>query len=303
MINDENQSKNKLFSDNKLAFIQMLIKGDGEVSVAELEKKLGVSRATVHNYFHGIRGLNLSRKRGKIILSQRSGEAGAFVERQSRNQELKEKVAGYAVDEFIEHGDILFIDCGTTTLFLVDHIIDKEISDLTVITTNPYVMTRFITYEKLRELSVIGGIVNRDVGLFYGHWANRLLTMDYRFQKVFMSADGLSFNIRGDGDKKEGRLTISNSFELNIKRSIISKANEIYILIDETKIDGGGEIVLRKAQEGFILPEVPGTPNSEVVLSQQNIKIILAYKDTDTGKIDSLKEAFGEDVIIPVHVK
>ncbi|MFX0141149.1 MAG: hypothetical protein ACFFDN_46350, partial [Candidatus Hodarchaeota archaeon] len=179
-----------IFNKNQLIMVETLIE-KGEVDVKELAGRLKVTQSNIYYYYNNIKNkLELQRVPGKIVLRWRGKEG--FDERSFRQEKIKVKIATYIVqNKIIMNGDIIFLDCGTTNLFVADQIIADEIKDLTIITTNPYALMRLIYFDKLRDLYIIGGVVNPESGGICGPWtAQQLDAINYQFQKSFLGVDG-----------------------------------------------------------------------------------------------------------------
>ena len=66
-----NSKKNQpIFNKIQKEFINLLIE-DGEIEVEKASIALGVSKATIYNYFNYIKQLSFERKKGKIVLDKK----------------------------------------------------------------------------------------------------------------------------------------------------------------------------------------------------------------------------------------
>lgn len=271
-------SKKSLFNENQKKFIKMLIDEDGEIDVKDAGEKLGISKATIYNYYHSLTDLTFIRNKGKIKLYKPSSEEGnaidSMYERQYRSVKSKVRAARYVAREIIKAGDVIFLDCGSSNVYLAEQICEHEISDLNIVTINPYVMVRLYKYEKLGQLTVIGGLLNRNTGSFQGAWTEEFLkSLTFQFQKSFIGIDGVT---------DSGVITIHNSSEINQKRKIMELSQEVYFVSDESKINKGGEILITKENSSW-----------------GNCKILLGSEiDNNSEVFKNIKEIFKEDLII-----
>jgi len=274
-----------MFSEKQLYFINQLI-SKGELDVKELAKEMNVSRQTIYNYYFAIKTLAFERKKGKISLYERGPDT--YLKRFAHNREVKDRLAEFVVENYIKNYDTIFLDCGSSTLHIADQILEREVTDLTIITTNPYILQRLINYKKLRELLVIGGIVNADSGAFWGPWTNILLkNINYQFQKSFLGIDGVQ--LQGD----ELHVMVSNTAELDQKLQVIEKSSEIYIVFDDSKIDKGGETLRCYNKE---ICKKGETSNFN------NARFILGHRDgVEKEKINKIKNILGNKLeIVPI---
>ncbi len=262
-------------------FLSKLVE-HGEADIGELKDELGLTRQSIYNYFEEIKNLlTIERQKGKLYLYLKD-EAGSdtFVNRLLRNQDLKKKIADYVVDRYIEPGDAVFMDCGSTVSVLADTVKEREVDDLTVYTVNPYVLT-LQSYKKLRRLAVFGGTLNGDAGSIAGPWVMTLLEelkSKLTFRRAFLGVDGLSLV----ESSREIRMTLSNDSEIEQKLKIMEMSEEVYVLLDSSKIGAGG-VTLQTYNENN---RVPG-----------HVKFVLGLRKADqekAEKIRSLKDILGD---------
>lgn len=76
----------------------------------------------------------------------------SFTERQVQNKNEKELI-GKSAASFVENGDIIFIDSGTTTLEMMEYVKQKQ---LTIITNNLDFIIRALPYENLNIITLGG---------------------------------------------------------------------------------------------------------------------------------------------------
>ena len=80
-----------LFQKNHIRFIELLT-NHGEIDVQDAADKIGVSRATIYNYYNYLNGLVLERVKGKIrirIYDEKPSDADlneSFAVRRSKNE-------------------------------------------------------------------------------------------------------------------------------------------------------------------------------------------------------------------------
>lgn len=80
-----------------------------------------------------------------------------FHERTGRNAQSKQKIAALAAS-FVRERDIIFIDSGTTTMSIVDHL--AHLSTVTVITNSLQVINKSMNYPNI-NLIVLPGSLKR----------------------------------------------------------------------------------------------------------------------------------------------
>ena len=244
-------AKTKLFQEKHIELIQLLIR-HGEVDVQEAANEIGVSKATIYNYYNYLNGLVLERVKGKLRIRideekpDSVDENEPFTARLSKNEVHKYKVAQKITTEIIKESDIIFLDCGSSNYIIAEQIVENQIEDLKVVTNNPFVFEKLRKYRRIKELSVIGGIYSGSHGSFYGNWADNTLDCikkNDRFMKCFIGADGCSLQ------DKHSYISLINSIEKEQKLLIMSVSDKIYFPLDQSKIGRAGTILTHSDED------------------------------------------------------
>lgn len=142
---------------------------------------------------------------------------------------LKEKDwIGKKCSEFINDGDCIFIDSGSTTYHITKHISNKK--NLTIITNSIAVVNELINTNF--EIIIIGGIIR--------HEERSIVTFDYIFnfsqlniQKSFLCAGGITV---------ENGISDFNMQEAVTRKKIIERSKEIYVAADSSKL--GRDVII-----------------------------------------------------------
>jgi DeoR family fructose operon transcriptional repressor len=194
------------------------------VRVNELVERLGVSHMTVRRDLAELesKGL-LVRAHGGAMKGEAIESLFSFARRLERNRAQKEAICR-AASRFVEDGDILFIDCGTTLFRLCHHL--KMRRNLRVITTSLPVVAELIHRANIR-VSLVGGEVVGERQAVYGAATERQIG-EYHADKAFIGADGLSL--------KSG-LSSYDEQEAGVTRRMAENADRVYLLCDSSKIE------------------------------------------------------------------
>ncbi|MDR6998902.1 DeoR/GlpR family DNA-binding transcription regulator [Neobacillus niacini] len=149
----------------------------------------------------------------------------SFSDRKTRNQQSKELIAKAAAS-YVEDGDVIFIDSGTTTLEMIDYIKTKN---LTIITNNLDFMINALPYENLNVIST-GGVLERKTNSFISLKQFNLL-QSYNINKAFMASTGISLT---------NGVTNASPLESETKTIAVERSLEVYLLVDGYKFDKYG---------------------------------------------------------------
>ncbi|CAG7647627.1 DeoR/GlpR family DNA-binding transcription regulator [Paenibacillus allorhizosphaerae] len=202
--------------------IMELLMAQREVSVADLAERLGVTGKTIRQDLVKLEGKGvLVRTHGGAVLANEN-YSGLLQEHapSSKRKDEKQQAAACALG-FIEPGDIIALDSGSTTLEIARGLDDIP---LTVITNDLYIIGELIKKEQIR-LVVPGGfrsrnlLVNEDAGRFL-----RKLNV----QKAFLSTTGIHADYG---------FTIFTQMHVEQKRAMIETARHVYCVADHAKFD------------------------------------------------------------------
>lgn len=223
-INRNIRSKHKgvnMFKTERIEQILEYVLVHETVSLDELVKVFDVSKNTIR------RDVQQLVDREKIIkvyggVAVNHASLKSFNERQTRNQQQKKSIARAAAN-FVEDGDIIYIDSGTTTLEMVEYLQTKNV---TIITNNIDFIFKSYPYQNLNVIST-GGVFERKTKSFVS-LQNMDLLKSYNINKAFMASAGLSIT---------NGVTHSSPLESEIKQTVVKKSSKLYLLVDHYKFD------------------------------------------------------------------
>ncbi|MEH7385256.1 DeoR/GlpR family DNA-binding transcription regulator [Bacillus sp. JJ1521] len=193
------------------------------IRISELSERLGVTKQTIRRDLAELEKTGLIKKvHGGALLNKTNIEP-SYSKRVSTSVNEKERIADIAAG-FVEDGDAIFLDVGTTTLMMAKRL--KERKNLTVITNflliaielaNAPGVKVILSGGELRgeELSLSGPISNKSV-------------QDIFIDKAFIGVGGLSLD-SGFTDYHLG--------ESEIRRIMIKHSKRSYALADHSKMD------------------------------------------------------------------
>ncbi|EAD4091764.1 DeoR/GlpR transcriptional regulator [Listeria monocytogenes] len=209
----------------RIQAIENLIHEKSSVSLDDLCEQFNVSKNTVRRDIAKLLQKNTIRKvyGGVVSIYNNPEEIRPFENRDTENH-LEKQLIGKAAADFIEENDLIFIDSGTTTSCLAAALpTDKEIT----IITNSLDVINFASEMDNVKLIVIGSTFKPSTKSFVGveNWG---FFEKYNITKAFMAATALSTT--------HGVMN-SDILEYEIKRHMIEKATEKFLLVDHTKVD------------------------------------------------------------------
>ncbi len=145
----------------------------------------------------------------------------AFHERAGRNAQSKQRIAALAAS-YVRERDIIFIDSGTTTMNIVDHL--THLATVTVITNSIQVINKSMNYPNINVI-VLPGSLKRDTASLIGSSCVEYLE-DYNIIRAFMACTGVSL---------QAGVCNASTEEYTIKRTALRKSQKHYLLADSSK--------------------------------------------------------------------
>ena len=190
------------------------------VSLEKLVSLLETSESTVRRDLDELEAENkLRRVHGGAELPHSLQEEETIQEKSVKNLQEKKLLAQKAAS-LIKEQDVIFIDAGTTTAFLIHELVNKNV---TVVTNSIHHATKLV--ERNVPTVIIGGKVKSSTDASIGGIAlNQIGQLN--FDKAFLGMNGIDDEFYSTPDLEEG----------SVKRAIIENAKKTYILADDSKI-------------------------------------------------------------------
>lgn len=212
MLNQERKNK-----------ILEIIEEKGAVSVTELTKLLGASESTIRRDLIELsKKGNINKVHGGATLTNRQFIAleADVSAKETENISQKKKIARYCAQQ-LQDDDFVYIDAGTTTLFMIDHI-DPDCSASFV--TNGIIHAKRMADRGL-NVYVLGGKLKKTTQAVVGLMAARSIH-SFNFTKAFVGTNGVS---------DTGGFTTPDTEEAFVKAAAMENAFVSYVLADSSK--------------------------------------------------------------------
>jgi len=202
--------------------ILRILEKEGSVSVALLASRLYVSAPTVRRDLDLLQDQGkVSRTHGGVILRKTAESEIPLLWREEQNNMSKRKIAQKAAD-FINNGDVIFIDASSTVSYLIPHL--KKFEDIIVVTNSPKSSMR-LGEAHIKNYCTGGLLLNHSVA-YVGNDAEKFVSN--------INADLFFFSSRGCTE--EGLITDSSVEEATHKKDMMKNAARSFYLCDSSKI-------------------------------------------------------------------
>jgi DeoR/GlpR family transcriptional regulator of sugar metabolism len=200
-----------------------LLKEDGSAKVVDLSRLFKVTEVTIRQDLEKLESEGLIiKEHGGAYLKNVEDQVRSFSLVHQDNLDKKERIAQKCL-EFIESGDTIILDSGSTTTEIAKKL--KGLKNLTVI-TNALNIALMLGTESGIEVIMTGGEFKPPTLSLTGQKAADFFK-GLNVQKLFLATAGLSL--------KSG-LTYPSISDLVVKKAMIDAAEVTYLVADSTKI-------------------------------------------------------------------
>ena len=211
-----------MFPAERRREIERLVSTEGAISIAKLSDQFGVSEMTIHRDLKLLEDLgSIEKTRGGAVASRPYIVPTEYWKRLKSNEDLKIAIGNKAL-EFIEEGDTIYLDPGTTSLHLARVL--QGFNNLTVYTNGPAIVTELSKMSGVEVYST-GGLLSKSSMAYVGPDAERIISK-IRPAKCFVGAHALTI---ANG--------VSDPFpmEASLKRMAVEVSQEVYLIVTPDK--------------------------------------------------------------------
>ncbi len=253
-----------LFVEERRNKILELLRKNSKMRVNDLAKIFGVSTVTIRKDLEYLESIGaLVRTHGGAILPNHSKTEWEFFRKLNLRKEEKQRIARKAL-YFIENGDTIILDSGSTTFYIAREIRKNGNSHLTVVTNNIFIAEELLGVTGT-EIIILGGSIRDHSLSLIGPWAMRYL-QEIKVDKAFLGTLGFS--------QERGFMTPS-LVEADVKRAMIKAAGKVFIVTDSSKFQRGAFAVFAQPEDVDFLITDPGIPEDvEKYLLENEVRII-----------------------------
>lgn len=252
------------FKEERLQRIVEAVRENGQVTVAELSHRFGVSDITIRRDLRELadRGA-LRRAHGGAVQVAPVSPEPPVIQRMQQGRDWKERI-GRAAAALVDDGESVFIGSGSTTAYVARHLVDRK--NLTVVTNTLNIATELATAEEITMI-VTGGMMRAPELSLVGHIAEQALR-EVRVDKVIMGMRAISL---------EAGMTNDYLHEVMTDRTIIEMAPELILVADHTKFGKVASAYVAPVERMTTLVTDSETdPETLARLREMGIRVIVA---------------------------
>lgn len=254
----------------RIQLVQKYIAQKDMVTIKELCDHFGVSVNTVRRDLNVLEKENRIRKvyggARRVTPEIRESDPNfliSYSQRNIKNPEEKRIIAKKAVS-YVHEDDTIFIDTGTSTVSMMQYL--KSFRHLTILTNSIYVMYYGI---EARDLNIIGlpGVVKSKTASLVGAPCLDMLD-NYVVNKAFMACSSFSL---------EYGVANSSMEEYSIKKKVMERSLEHFLLVDSSKFDKSSLIAYAQPKDfQYIITERMPSSKYTDYFNEHQVQLVLA---------------------------
>ncbi|MDD9265884.1 DeoR/GlpR family DNA-binding transcription regulator [Paenibacillus sp. GCM10023248] len=253
-----------LVGEERKDYILNQLNLEGKVTTNDLVERLNVSSETIRRYLEELEEeKKLKRVYGGAVKINLSRDEPSHLKREVLHADEKRRI-GRAAATIVEDNDVLFIDDGTTTLHIIDYLLNKK--NITVLTISIPALILLIDYKNKGlfsgDIYLLGGQVNAMHSRVSGTLAEKMVE-NFHADKAFLSVDGMMLG-KGITGFEVGKGQMTQQFMKYAKQSIALCDHSKFGLVQFYKIADLGEL-------DMIVSDVPAPKEWESELEKKGV--------------------------------
>ncbi len=255
----------------RLEAVEAYIRQVGSVSMQQLCQEFDVSINTIRRDIDAlVQKGQVKKVYGGVVALGQTEEDGVPVTRelmdfQVRNQEwLEEKSSiGRKAAEFVNHGDTIFLDSGSTTLQMVPYLAEKK--NLTVVTYSLPALAALVQYPQIRTVALPGVVLGRTASVVGSSTCQAL--RQFNCAKAFMGCTGLSLT---------RQLTNATFEEFEVKQVALEQSKIHYLLADHEKFNHAALMTYGNiADMDYVITNQEPEEEYQCYLQEHTVRLVL----------------------------
>ena len=213
----------RMIAAERHKLIEKIVHEKGSATVEVLLEQIPVSKMTLWRDINKLHEQGRVQKvHGGAFKVDKANMEPGFYSKSLVHGDIKEKIAECAAHNFINNGDVVILEGGTTVMNMVKYIHHHNVS---VLTNGLNTLNTAVGLEKDITIMVCGGILRKPSLTFVGPEAQKFFR-DFSADILFLSGTGIS---------PERGLTDPSTLEIEVKQAMIGCAQKLVVLIDSSK--------------------------------------------------------------------
>jgi DeoR/GlpR family transcriptional regulator of sugar metabolism len=262
-VEKDNIFRENMFQEQRREKILELLRENGSCRVQELSTLFHVSEPTIRQDLESLEKTHsVTRQHGGAFIADFSSFTGKLTLEHSEHMEEKRRI-GVKAAEFIESGDNIILDSGSTLTELAKCIVDRK--SLNIITSSINI-TLILGAEPTNHILLAGGELKAPTLSVTGEKAVAVFK-DIYVEKLFLATGGFSLT---------AGLTYPGISDIPLKQAMINSAHTIFLLADSSKLEKIYFASLNCQKKiNYLITDDKVTPGYVKSLEELGIKVII----------------------------
>ena len=236
-----------MLAQERFERILEILREKQSVTVTDLTKRLNTSESTIRRDLTELnrQGLLIKVHGGATAVKSVLSREEEVITKAKKHQSEKRKIGEYAAS-LINKEDMVYLDAGTTTGYMLEFFCDKDIT----VVTNAVAHAQRLAQAGVK-VRLVGGELKSSTEAVVGSEAMQTLRK-YHFTKGFFGTNGVT--------KKAG-FTTPDANEAMVKKTAIEQCQKKYVLCDHSKFGEvssvtflaftGADVITDRIAEGY----------------------------------------------------
>ncbi|MNW56565.1 Lactose phosphotransferase system repressor [compost metagenome] len=246
----------------RLKQIEDYVNAKQSATLEELSDAFNVSLMTIRRDIESLSREGAIKKVYGGVTATNSRDLLTFEERDIVEMDEKKKIAKAAA-QFIQKNDVVFIDSGTTTRYIVDYL-DKDLT-ATIISNSLDIFNTVSNYPNI-NLITVGTHFNKRTRSFVGK-ENWPIIEKYNISKGMFSCTSLSL---------EKGASITDISEYEMKKRAFAKVSQSFLLVDKSKMNTESALTFAHIQDFDMIITDSEVPDFAQYCSENNVHYLVA---------------------------
>jgi DeoR/GlpR family transcriptional regulator of sugar metabolism len=261
--NHPDEAANMLAQARRMKILELL-QEEGSARVSDLSGLFKVSEPTIRQDLDRLQEEGLIvREHGGAYLKSIPQQVGAQTLQHTENMD-KKVLIGRKAAEFIEDGDAIVLDSGTTVTEVARNLVHKK--NLRVVTNSLNIALLLGTHYEF-EIMMTGGDFKAPTLSLTGPRAAAFFSQIH-VDKLFLATGGVSL---------EAGLTFPGFHDLEVKRAMIQAARVVYLVADSTKIGRTAFASLGALDRvHYLITDAGISSGDRSALEERGLKVVIA---------------------------
>lgn len=247
-----------MLTNERHEFILNLLEQKQTIKIQEIVDQTAASESTIRRDLTELESRNkLERVFGGAVVPGRNLTEPTIEDKSTRNLMEKDQVAKIAAS-FVQEGDSIYLDAGTTTFQMIPYLKDKNV----VVVTNGLTLVDSLNAHGITTY-LTGGMMKASTGALVGAQTIQSLN-NYRFNLCFLGVNGFH---------PDFGFTTPDPEEAAVKRLASSLARDSYVLADYSKAGKVSFAKIMDMDDAFLIVDRLPADLLEVLEKKTTVKV------------------------------